>query len=72
MKSCRECGNEVSESAQICPKCGAPKPADEKWTGTDSGGNTKASLKYSGYRLYIFRSNTAGTEPLLSQKGLSQ
>lgn len=33
MKPCRECGNEVSESAQICPKCGAPKPADEKWNG---------------------------------------
>jgi hypothetical protein len=33
MISCRECGNEVSESAQICPKCGAPKPAKEKWDG---------------------------------------
>lgn len=33
MKPCRECGNEVSESAQICPKCGAPKPAKENWDG---------------------------------------
>lgn len=33
MKPCRECANEVAESAQICPKCGAPKPANEKWDG---------------------------------------
>ncbi|HXK48975.1 MAG TPA: hypothetical protein PKW56_00770 [Clostridiales bacterium] len=33
MKPCRECGNEVDESAQICPMCGAPKPANEKWDG---------------------------------------
>ncbi|MFO7810951.1 MAG: zinc ribbon domain-containing protein [Candidatus Delongbacteria bacterium] len=33
MNKCRECGNEVSESAHICPKCGAPKPAKENWDG---------------------------------------
>ena len=33
MKNCRECQNEVAASAQICPKCGAPKPAKEKWDG---------------------------------------
>lgn len=33
MKLCRECGNEVSESAQICPNCGAPKPSKSDWDG---------------------------------------
>ncbi|MCE5251473.1 zinc ribbon domain-containing protein [bacterium] len=27
MKNCRECGHEVSEQANTCPKCGAPRPA---------------------------------------------
>ena len=33
MKPCRECGHEVSEQALICPNCGAPQPAREKWNG---------------------------------------
>lgn len=33
MKSCRECGHEVSEQAITCPSCGAPYPAREKWDG---------------------------------------
>jgi hypothetical protein len=31
---CRECGNPVSVSAAACPKCGAPSPAVQDWTGT--------------------------------------
>ncbi len=33
MKNCRDCGNEVSESAIACPKCGAVYPYKEKWDG---------------------------------------
>ncbi len=33
MKKCRDCGNEVSESALECPKCGALYPYKEKWDG---------------------------------------
>jgi len=33
MKVCRECKHQVSEQAPICPNCGAPRPALEKWDG---------------------------------------
>jgi hypothetical protein len=33
MKPCRECQNMISEQAYICPRCGAPSPAKEKWDG---------------------------------------
>ena len=33
MKPCRECKHQVSEQAPICPNCGAPRPAQEKWDG---------------------------------------
>ena len=33
MKACRECGQQVSEQAPICPNCGAPRPAVENWNG---------------------------------------
>ena len=33
MKPCRDCGREVSEQAMVCPQCGAPFPAKEKWDG---------------------------------------
>ncbi|TAL17490.1 zinc ribbon domain-containing protein [bacterium] len=33
MKTCRECGRTVSENAFMCPQCGAPYPAREKWDG---------------------------------------
>lgn len=33
MKPCRECKHNVSEQAPICPHCGAPKPAQQKWDG---------------------------------------
>lgn len=33
MKSCRECQHKVSEQATVCPGCGAPFPAKDKWDG---------------------------------------
>ena len=33
MKPCRECKHEISEQAIVCPHCGAPYPAREKWDG---------------------------------------
>jgi hypothetical protein len=33
MKPCRECNQDISEQATICPNCGAPYPAKEKWDG---------------------------------------
>ncbi len=33
MKPCRDCKHEVSEQAMMCPHCGAPSPAREKWDG---------------------------------------
>jgi hypothetical protein len=33
MKPCRECQKEISEQAVICPNCGAPYPAKDKWDG---------------------------------------
>ena len=33
MKACRDCGHQVSEQAYMCPNCGAPFPAQEKWDG---------------------------------------
>ena len=32
LKNCKECGKEVSESAQTCPHCGISKPAREAHT----------------------------------------
>jgi hypothetical protein len=32
-KPCRECQHQVSEQAMVCPNCGAPFPAKEKWDG---------------------------------------
>jgi hypothetical protein len=33
MKACRECKREISEQAIVCPNCGAPNPAKDKWDG---------------------------------------
>jgi hypothetical protein len=33
MRSCRECGHQVSEQAFSCPGCGAPYPARPTWDG---------------------------------------
>ena len=44
MKSCRECGHEVSEQAFTCPNCGAPFPAKEKWDGWGFEYKSQATL----------------------------
>jgi hypothetical protein len=44
MKPCRECGHEVSEQALICPHCGAPQPAREKWDGWGFEYKSEATL----------------------------
>ena len=33
IRPCRECRREVSDQAQSCPHCGAPRPAREQWDG---------------------------------------
>ena len=33
MAPCRECSREVSENAVACPQCGAPYPANARWSG---------------------------------------
>lgn len=33
MTYCRECQHPVSEQAVVCPGCGAPYPARDKWDG---------------------------------------
>ena len=33
MTPCRDCGNHVSPDAYMCPRCGAPRPANPKWDG---------------------------------------
>ena len=33
MKACRECKQEISDQAVVCPGCGAPFPAKDKWDG---------------------------------------
>ena len=49
MKPCRECSKEISESALVCPHCGAPKPANEKWDGY--GFEYKSKLQFFGIPL---------------------
>jgi hypothetical protein len=44
MKPCRECQHPVSEQAPICPHCGAPRPAKEKWDGWGFEYKSKARL----------------------------
>ncbi len=44
MKPCRDCQHEVSEQAMMCPQCGAPYPAKEKWDGWGFEYKSKATL----------------------------
>ena len=44
MKPCRECQNEISEQAVICPQCGAPYPSREKWDGWGFEYKSKATF----------------------------
>ena len=45
MKSCRDCGQQVSPDAYLCPNCGAPKPADSKWDGWGFEYKSKAAIQ---------------------------
>ena len=44
MKACRECQHQVSEQAYMCPNCGAPRPALEKWDGWGYEYKSKTTL----------------------------
>jgi len=44
MKPCRECQKEISEQAVVCPQCGAPYPANEKWDGYGFEYKSKATF----------------------------
>jgi hypothetical protein len=33
LKPCRQCGHTITEQALMCPNCGAPYPANERWDG---------------------------------------
>ena len=42
---CPECGNEISETAKSCPKCGVKKPGDVlKWKNTDPATKTIVTI----------------------------
>lgn len=41
---CRDCGNEVSFTARMCPQCGAPEPYNPDWNGYGFEYKTKAAL----------------------------
>ena len=44
MKPCRSCKHDVSEDAVVCPHCGAPYPAKDKWDGWGYEFKSKAEL----------------------------
>jgi hypothetical protein len=44
MKNCRECRREISEQALVCPHCGVPYPAKEKWDGWGFEYKSKATF----------------------------
>ncbi len=44
MRPCRECQHEVSEQAAVCPHCGVPYPAREKWDGWGFEYKSQATL----------------------------
>ena len=44
MKPCRECQHEISEQAVVCPHCGVPYPAKEKWDGWGYEYKSKAAI----------------------------
>ena len=44
MKPCRECKREVADQAMVCPGCGAPFPAKDKWDGWGFEYKSKTTL----------------------------
>jgi len=59
MKPCRSCRREIAEDAVVCPHCGAPYPAKEKWDGW--GFEYKSNATFCGlpwlHIAFKFRSN---------------
>ncbi|RMD77839.1 MAG: zinc ribbon domain-containing protein [Lentisphaerae bacterium] len=49
MKPCRECEQDVSEHAPLCPHCGAPWPGRAQWDGW--GFEYKSSITFWGWPL---------------------
>jgi hypothetical protein len=49
LSTCRECQAQVSDEARACPHCGAPRPAQQDWTGT--GFEWKSARAFRGYPL---------------------
>jgi hypothetical protein len=49
LTNCRECRAQVSDEARACPHCGAPRPAQQDWTGT--GFEWKSARDFRGYPL---------------------
>jgi hypothetical protein len=49
LTTCRECGGEVSDQAQACPRCGAPQAAVPSYSGF--GFEWQSSRTYGGYPL---------------------
>jgi len=49
MIKCRECGQDVSTEAKLCPHCGVQSPAIKEWKGT--GLDWKAGPLFYGYPL---------------------
>ena len=49
LTTCRECGVEVSDQAQACPRCGAPQAGTPVYSGF--GFEWKSSRTYGGYPL---------------------
>jgi len=46
---CRDCNNQISKDAELCPKCGAPKPGNVAWNG--SGVDWKSKVTFNGLPL---------------------
>ena len=49
LTKCRECHQQVSDEAIICPHCGAPKPSKPDWNGY--GYEYKSKTKFFGLPL---------------------
>jgi len=49
LTNCRECGGQVSDTAKMCPHCGAPYPYKEEWNG--SGYEWRSQAEILGYPL---------------------
>ena len=44
LATCRECNQQVSTEARLCPQCGAPRPSQHDWNGTGIEWKSKSTL----------------------------